>query len=288
MTNVRESKAQSSETGVPHISFKSFLEETPPDTSIKIEDLEWLTTTQISPPVLDLYCSGDACGGIRRFTSGSFYVPDTWAVRILEYTCSNCRIRVKRYAIFALFPKYASTDSKIASARKLGEFPPFGPQTPTRLITLIGPDRELFLQGRRAESRGFGIGAFAYYRRVVENQKNRIIGEIARVAKVVGSTKEVDDLFAAAMKETRFKESIDLIRDSLPQTLLINGQNPLTLLHTALSKGLHDPDMSDARCLTLATAIRTILAELAERASEALKNDKEIQAALTLLMSKNS
>jgi hypothetical protein len=36
--------------------------------------------------------------------------------------------------------------------------------------------------GRRAENQGMGIGAFAYYRRVVENQKNRIIAEIKRVA----------------------------------------------------------------------------------------------------------
>lgn len=51
------------------------------------------------------------------------------------------------------------------------------------MISLIGPDKELYLQGRRSESRGFGIGAFSYYRRVVENQKSRIIEEIAKAAK---------------------------------------------------------------------------------------------------------
>jgi hypothetical protein len=43
-------------------------------------------------------------------------------------------------------------------------------------------------------------------------------------------------------------------------------------------------DMTDAHCLQLAKSIRTILAELAERASEALKDDKEIQNALSVLM----
>jgi len=129
-----------------------------------------------------------------------------------------------------------------------------------------------------------GIGAFAYYRRVVENQKNRIIAEIAKVAKVLGTTRETDQLFAAAMNETRFSESIEMVKDLIPQSLLINGRNPLTLLHSALSKGLHNADMTDAHCLALAQSIRTILAELAERASEALKNDKEIQSALSVLM----
>jgi hypothetical protein len=71
------------------------------------------------------------------------------------------------------------------------------------LINLIGPDREIFRQGRRAENRGLGIGAFAYYRRVVENQKNRIIAEIAKVSKLLGGTPEINALFAAANNETR-------------------------------------------------------------------------------------
>jgi hypothetical protein len=64
---------------------------------------------------------------------------------------------------------------------------------------------------------------------------------------------------------------------------MIGGHNPLTLLHTALSRDLHNPDMTDEQCLKLAQSIRTILAEFAERTSEVLKDDKEIQNALTVL-----
>jgi hypothetical protein len=35
---------------------------------------------------------------------------------------------------------------------------------------------------------------------VVENEKNRIISEIAKVAKVLGSTPQIDSLFTAAIK----------------------------------------------------------------------------------------
>jgi hypothetical protein len=180
----------------------------------------------------------------------------------------------------------APADSKAlwATCVKLGQIPAFGPQTPARLISLIGPDRDLFLQGRRAENRGLGIGAFAYYRRVVENQKNRIISEIARVAKTVGGSAGTSKLFNSAMEETQFSKSVAMVKDVIPQALLINGQNPLTLLHSALSKGLHDPEMTDERCLQLATSIRIVLGELADRASAALKNDKEIQGALNALM----
>lgn len=129
-----------------------------------------------------------------------------------------------------------------------------------------------------------GIGAFAYYRRVVENQKNRIIVEIAKVATILGSTPEIDALFAAAVTETQFSKSIEMVKDAIPQSLLIKGHNPLTLLHTALSRGLHNPDMTDSHCLALAQSIRTVLADLSERISEALKNTKEVQDALSVLL----
>jgi hypothetical protein len=76
-----------------------------------------------------------------------------------------------------------------------------------------------------------------------------------------------------------------MVRDFIPQALMVGGRNPLTLLHSALSKGLHNPEMTDSHCLQLAQSIRTILAELAERASEALKSTKEIEAAISVLMS---
>lgn len=49
----------------------------------------------------------------------------------------------------------------------------------------------------------------------------------------------------------------------IPQTLLINGHNQLTLLHSALSEGLHD--QTDEKCLELATSIRVVLTDLADR-----------------------
>jgi hypothetical protein len=166
---------------------------------------------------------------------------------------------------------------------KYGQTPTFGAYTPARLLRLVQSDHQLFLQGRRAESRGLGIGAFAYYRRVVENQRNRIIVQIAKVAKVVGSTPAIDALFVEAQNQYQFSKSIEMLKDFIPQALLINGENPLVLLHSALSKGLHDAEMTDQHCLELAQSIRTVLTELAERASAAMKENKELADALKVL-----
>ena len=40
-------------------------------------------------------------------------------------------------------------------------------------------------------------------------------------------------------------KSVDLIKHTLPEILLINGHNPLKLLHSALSEGLHKGPVQD-------------------------------------------
>ena len=148
-------------------------------------------------------------------------------------------------------------------------------------------DKELHLQGRRSESRGLGIGAFSYYRRVVENQKGRIIAEIAKAAKKLGANSDVLRRFEAAVKETQFSKAIDEIKDGIPPVLLIDGQhNTLTLLHSALSEGLHAD--TDAECLELAKDIRLVLTELADRLSQALKEHAELKDAVTRLLTRRS
>jgi hypothetical protein len=74
---------------------------------------------------------------------------------------------------------------------------------------------------------------------------------------------------------------MDDVKDAIPQRLLIEGQNPLTLLHSALSKGLHTN--SDETCLELATDIRVVLAELAELLGHALKDERELKEAVSRL-----
>jgi hypothetical protein len=145
---------------------------------------------------------------------------------------------------------------------------------------------ELYLQGRRAENQGFGIGAFAYYRRVGENQKGRIIREMGKVAKKLGASEEVLARFESAASETQFSTAIERVKHGIPTTLLIGTHNPLSLLHTALSDGLHE--QHDEVCLELAASIRLVLTELAERMSQVLKDETELSAAVNKLLNRKA
>jgi len=276
--------------GEPEIdALIDLLEARPPTTEVAIDTKKWIKRTNggnyLIPPEIDIFCDNEKCGGIRTFRSEeqSFLARSPVLFQQL-YICSNCNLKKKSF--FLAVTHRTSNAVITATCAKLGELPPFGPPTSPKLISLIGPDRELFLKGRRCESQGLGIGAFAYYRRVVENQKNRIIDEIIRVAKKIGVQSEMLTVLCEAKTEVQFSRAITSVKDAIPQSLLINGQNPLVLLHRALSDGLHT--RTDEHCLELATDIRIVLGELAERLSQALKEDKEINTAISRLTKLNS
>lgn len=265
-------------------TFAQFLETCPPDVGKEVSDLVILTHAgtsaerlYLNTPDLDLHC--DICGGVRRFhTEANPFISGGVEYETIAYQCRNCRRTMKTFSLVL------QDGRKSKLVQKLGEHPPFGPPTHPRVIKLIGPDRDLFLQGRRAELRGFGIGAFAYYRRVVEEQKGRIIEEIGKVAAKLGTSEETMRLFTEAGSETQFSSAIERIKTAIPQSLLIDGHNPLTLLHSALSEGLHA--QTDEECLELATSIRVVLTELAERISAALKEEAELKSAVNRLLNR--
>jgi hypothetical protein len=113
-------------------------------------------------------------------------------------------------------------------------------------------------------------------------KKNRILDRIISVAEKLSSPSGSITALKQARVESQFSKSVELAKDAIPQSLLINGHNPLTLLHSALSAGLHD--QTDERCLEIAHDIRVVLIELSDRLTQALKDERELTEALSRLM----
>jgi hypothetical protein len=264
-------------------TFAEFLESYGPDAAYSVPDLLFITTQgpdTLAKPEITLHCP--ICEGDRRFqTQGTCYASDKAKYTFATYLCKNCSRYEKTFALI-----FRQKESKAGEVQKIGENPPFGPPTPPRVMKLVGEDRELFLKGRRAELRGLGVGAFAYYRRVVEEQKGRIINEVGKVAVKLHPSKDTEGLFARAAAEKKFGLAIDMIKAAIPESLRIDGHNPLSLLHDALSEGIHNH--TDEECLNLAMSIRVVLTELAERTSLALKEEATLKDAVSKLLNRKS
>jgi hypothetical protein len=270
------------------ITVKEFLEKVPPGREASIKGLAFRQYSThgggysllFQLPIIQLHCTTEYCNGIRFFEPGERNAlrPGERTEHFVTYLCRNCRKTTKTYALWA----YLEKEGIDGDLFKFGEFPAFGPPTPARVISIIGGEREYYLKGRRSENQGLGIAAFAYYRRVVENQKNKILDEILRVANKIGAPKEVIEDLNAAKNETQFSKAVAVVKHGIPQALLVNGHNPLTLLHSALSEGLHA--QTDEECLELATSIRVILTDLVDRLANALKEEAELNAAVSKLL----
>src|SRR5208282_4041466 len=97
---------------------------------------------------IQLPCSDDECDGKGKLrfahTSDRFFLErGKWNFGFPIYTCRNCQNFQKIYAVAVkLDPKDMS-----GIVQKFGEIPAFSPEVPGRVISLIGPDRDLFLKG---------------------------------------------------------------------------------------------------------------------------------------------
>jgi hypothetical protein len=278
------------------IEVKEFFEKIPPGVEVRVSGiprkysgppppLMYAPSRPTELPDIDLYCpTRPKCDGIRAFRPLKDFTlnPGESKDEFISYLCRNCRETLKTYAVSAVFSD-GETD---ASLRKYGERPSFGPPLPSKLIELIRPEWEYFKRGRRSENQGLGIAAFAYYRRVIESQKNRILDEMIKAARKLNATQEAIKELGDAKEERQFKKAIEGVKACLPEMLLIGGVNPLTLVHNALSEGLHAE--TDEQCLQVATDIRIVMTELAERLSQVLKDEAELKSAVTRLLAKST
>lgn len=231
---------------------------------------------------VSLFCGLPACGGVRVFEPDSQEYSIGWSLVdvFLDYTCRNCKLTAKTYAV--RFTPGSSRSDYTRTALKFGEMPQFGPPLPAKLLQLAGNEGHILKKGRQSENQSLGVGAFAYYRRVVERQKSRLIDELKNAVERLGGDASALAALEAARKENQFATAIQRMAQVTPKELHVGGQNPLTLLHGPLSVGLHS--LSDEECLKLAYSIRIVLSELLERIQMVTEVKAELDEAIKELI----
>ena len=271
----KESQAVDSEP----VSWVDFLVNTPPGAEAWIKDLvkespESEGVWELLRPGIRLHCTSEICNGHRLFASNSRPQRMYESKRnylFLDYICRNCRKTRKVYAVVAR----CREKSGIGRVCKIGEWPAFGACAPGRVVELLGSDYELFQKGRCAEVQGLGMGAYSYYCRVIDNQKNRLLDQLIDVSHKLGLDEEKIQCMENAKAESRFDEVVNQVKDAVPDVVRINGYNPLQLLQAARNEGENHTD--DDAFLTGAADIRIVLTALADRIGQALNQKSELQ-----------
>jgi hypothetical protein len=191
--------------------------------------------------------------------------------------------------VFALKAVQEGENKCSGVCSKIYQEPTFGSPIPKRLFQIIGEaNRDHFLQARRAIARGLGIGAYGYYRRIVENTKFDLVGSVLQVAEATNAPATQIELLKKAQAESQFSKAIEILRDvaAIPAVLLIDGHNPLALLHDLLSEGIHQ--LSDCECLERSREAEIVLCEIADRMQIAMTERRTVKAAITSIMNRNA
>jgi hypothetical protein len=236
-----------------------------------------------------LYCGSDGCNNYTYFEMLS----DTESHLNLTYTSINrvtfrcCNCEQKSYSFYLeITPTVnANADNNtVFQIQKVGQQPRHGKAIPKKASKLIGKERSLFFKGSISENQGMGIGAFSYYRRVIDSQKDKIFEEIIKVLNLTTGNEALIQELTDAKTETQFTKAVDKIKTALPDGLKISGHDPLKLLYQALSEGLHNH--TDEECLENAHDIKLVLFQFSERLDSALKDDAELSSAVNRLARK--
>jgi len=187
-----------------------------------------------------------------------------------EYQCVACD------SFRVTFLVTGATNKRVL---KSGRSPPPEIQIPKELKTALGSEAPYFTKGRISEEHGFGIGAYAYYRRIVENNIGSLLEEIAKVLPLE------EKAYRVALEKVRKSriadEKIKIVKDLLPATLRPAGQNPLALIHDVLSEGIHSK--SDDECLELAEDLRIALTTLVQEVARHSQAQRDFTRAINRL-----
>ena len=200
----------------------------------------------------------------------------------LEYVCAGCKGANVEFLLFVLRSNGHDAESKKylyqMKIQKVGQFPAWSINPDSGVAKLLGEQVETYKKGLVCESQGYGIGAFAYYRRIAEASIESLL---MHIKDLVEDDTTVVNAIEKLKTEHVAENRIQIASAVLPESLKVSGANPLSVIYGALSDGLHAKD--DETCLDLAHDIREALTYLvhqinlqAQAKHQFVKNLKEI------------
>ncbi len=193
------------------------------------------------------------------------------------YVCTSCTTYQRTFHL--LF------DFDMIHVMKVGQYPPWREKIKPELKKLLGDQTDLYQKALILESQSYGIGAFAYYRRIVEEQITKLVEDIEVL--IPESDKAAYQEAVERVRETHIaSDKIELVKDLLPSSLKPNNINPLDIIYGHLSGGLHGKD--EEECLEIAESLRESVIYLITKVYENRDADKEFSERMKKLLEKKS
>ena len=231
-------------------------------------------------PTIHMYC--DECKSEQTFIMEGNYFDDyinlhcsAGTLLYLDYLCAGCE---KYYRYFLV-----KVSNDLDNLMKAGQYPEIDISIDKNVEIALGPHSKLLRKGLVCETQGYGIGAYAYYRRIVESIIDELLDDIYELIDSEGK-EEYKSALEKTKRTKQTSEKISLVKDLLPSSLRSGGLNPLGALYEILSEGIHNK--SDNECIDIAKEINLILVHLIKQTLISKNEKKEFSEGMKKLLDK--
>lgn len=181
-----------------------------------------------------------------------------------EGTCSSCR----KYSVDFLLNAYSKKPKRESNGgvqdgkkqesiflRKIGQLPAFEFKGDKEILNYLSEeDAKFYNKALLNISTSNGIGAFAYFRRIIENEIKRLVTDISTLS---DNETEMAEAITKYEQNHQMNTLIDKLTGHLPSSFSSLGDNPIKLLYEQASIGIHS--LSEEECLDKAMNIDTVL-----------------------------
>lgn len=244
----------------------------------------------IPKPAVHMYCN--KCRSDQTFNMVNQYYElnstdfdDSIAGHVARafYLCSACNKSPRVFFIRFFVEGHRRGHGKEGSLyiMKVGQYPSWDIETDENLEKLLGEHAEYYKNGLICESQSYGIGAYAYFRRITEGVIDDLLDSLSDLIEPVEKKK-----YQVELEKTKGTKATDkkikLVQDLLPPSLKPDGMNPLKALHGALSEGLHGK--SDEECMKQAEIIKKTLLYLVNQILRTKEDKREFTEGMKKLL----
>lgn len=251
---------------IDNTEIKDFLETVPLYTWVEYKRPSVNRATLLIDAI-DSYC--DICAENRPFHNlraqgggaGIQITPLKSGTTYYEFTCVSCRKEERIFHIEQII------DDSTITLQKFGELPRKKLPRDKELQAFFSEDSDYYEKAVVCMTNGYGIAAFAYYRRIIENNIHSLLDLLQDNSTNDPKADEISHALAELKKETPMSDKIKVANNALPDYLKPDGINPLGTLYKILSEGVHS--LCDTDCLHKAEQIngctKFLISELSNR-----------------------
>jgi hypothetical protein len=200
------------------------------------------------PSRITYYCQLDRAD--KTFHQRWEYARLEAGISNIHFKCGDCETQELLFIVRA----FDKGDASVGFAEKIGQYPPWRIAPSADITRFLGDQTDdLYRKALVSLSQGYGLGALAYLRRVVEDSARALVNLLAAFTEQEGgppkAVTELRTLAEGKEIETMLKRAADLF----PSHLRPGNTNPLATIYDAASIAIHRED--DSTCAKKANAI---------------------------------